>query len=587
MKVLKFFSNFVKIIYHAIRRFPLSILLSIITTVILIVSYNNSGNFSQRLNETLLRASLTTVFGIFLTLCVNILIQRIKIISHTKQTILYSCCVLLLFLFYKFMLVDFRMEVMSRYFILNLTLLLIFLIIPCFKSQQSFELYIIRILSQFFSTLLYSAIIFIGISAILFTIKNLLFTSLSSKLYYDFFLLITGIFIPCYFLSGIPSLNETLTIEKHYPKLLKLLLLYILMPLLSLYMCILYIYFVKIMISFTLPLQLIIHLVLWFSIISLIAYFLTFILENHYKLVKSFNFWYIKLLIPLVLMMFLAIYKRISSFGLTESRYFVLLIGIWLIFSLLYLNLSKHKNNQVIPLSLSILLIVSVFGPIDAYNASKYSQNLRFKQLLTKNNMLISSHIIPPAKQISEADNNNISSILNYFINYHSLNDVYYLPSNFKITDSKKLLGFELNTNTYVQQNSKFFSYNITDTSAPINTMGYSYLIDLRDYKPERIKIDKNLEMIYNNTTTELTLLNNNQIIYRKFIADYGKLLFKKYGDNNSQLVNSNMVFIDSNSNITIKYILLSVNGHSDKVSSNIKIDYLNFYLLIKKNKGF
>ena len=77
------------------------------------------------------------------------------------------------------------------------------------------------------------------------------------------------------FLAGIPTKNEKLSLED-YSRLLKVLVLYIVMPLITVYTIILYIYFGKIIITRVWPEGLVSHLVLWYSVISAaVLFFIT------------------------------------------------------------------------------------------------------------------------------------------------------------------------------------------------------------------------------------------------------------------------------------------------------------------------
>lgn len=580
----KFLKNSISVFNRSARRYPLSIFLSIVTTVLLILLYHNSNNFSQNLRENLSRIALVSGMGISLTLCINAFSRRLLIVIRYQRYLLNLLSIFLLYCYYKFMLPDFKMQTTTRYTILNIILIILFIIIPYFFRKKNFELSIIRLISGFFTALLYSFIIFMGVSVILFTIKHLLYDSLSSKLYYDTFLILAGVFFPCYFLSSVPMEDEILTLEKDYPKLLKLLLLYILMPLLSIYTLILYFYFIKALITLVWPIQLIIHLVLWYSIISIIVIFLTSNFESLNRWVKLFNFWFIKLMLPLMIMMCIAIMKRITNYGITESRYFVLSIALWAFFSIIYLNISSHKNNLLIPLSLSLILVISVLGPLDAYNVSSFSQNQRLTKLLNKYNMIKNSKIVKSDKKLSIADKNNINNILSYFNNYHSLKDIKYLDNNTTPSDMKKIFGFDTAGGYPSYKADDYFSYNIINTELPVNIEGFSYLVDMRDIKSPIIKLDKNLEILYNDATTKISIVKNHQVLYENLVDSFGKKLYLKYGISRNQLNSKDMIFTDSKDNVTIKYAFTNINGHRDALSSSVKIDYLNFYLVIKTN---
>ena len=93
-------------------------------------------------------------------------------------------------------------------------------------------------------------------------------------------------------------------------------------------------------------------------------------------------------------MMFISIGIRIRSYGITENRYFVLVLGLWVLGIMLYFALIKKSNNIIIPITLSIIALNSVFGPLSSFAVSKRSQNKRFQSILLRNNMLEDNKII-------------------------------------------------------------------------------------------------------------------------------------------------------------------------------------------------
>ncbi len=68
-----------------------------------------------------------------------------------------------------------------------------------------------------------------GLFAIFFTIDQLFNANIPGKTYYYIFLIVAGIFAPSNFLARIPEIDEDFE-EYNYPKALKILLLYIVIP---------------------------------------------------------------------------------------------------------------------------------------------------------------------------------------------------------------------------------------------------------------------------------------------------------------------------------------------------------------------
>ena len=139
--------------------------------------------------------------------------------------------------------------------------------------------------------------------------------------------------------------------------------------------------------------------------------------------------------------MFISMGIRINAYGITENRYFVFALGIWVFSSMLYYSISKKKNNLLIFVSLAIIVLISICGPFSSYNLSMYSQNKRFEKILIRNNMMQNDQIIKATSLVSMTDQSEIISILEYFNSNHQLKDLKYLPDDFTISDTEKVLG--------------------------------------------------------------------------------------------------------------------------------------------------
>src|SRR5699024_2827942 len=114
----------------------------------------------------------------------------------------------ILLLYYFFLLKNFIMVSIASNIGVTLFLYLTFAYIPWFGKRVIFELYIIKIFSSFFLPIIYSFVLYFGISAILFTINQLFNANIPGKYFYYMFLIVAGIFAPSLFLSRIPEVDE-------------------------------------------------------------------------------------------------------------------------------------------------------------------------------------------------------------------------------------------------------------------------------------------------------------------------------------------------------------------------------------------
>ena len=212
---------------------------------------------------------MVLALGVPLSLCIKLFFERKEQYKKVSQFVSYLGGAVLLIAYYNFFLKDIDMVSTSRYIAFSLILYLIFLFISYLPNREDFEFYVIRIFTRFFTTILYSLVLYLGLSAILFAIDELLGVNIKGEIYYYAGLIVAGIFAPSFFLAGLPVKDEILTVSE-YSRLLMVLVLYIIMPLFTVYTVILYIYFGKIIITRLWPegLVSVSHLVLWYSAIS-------------------------------------------------------------------------------------------------------------------------------------------------------------------------------------------------------------------------------------------------------------------------------------------------------------------------------
>jgi hypothetical protein len=159
---------------------------------------------------------------------------------------------------------------------------------------------------------------------------------------------------------------------------------------------ILYFYCLKITINWELPRGWVSYLVLAYSIVGIFALLLVHPL--HKEKAKSwiilFNKIFYYTLIPLIVLLFVAIFTRVLQYGYTEARYFVLLISVWLTSVVLYFIVNKKATIKFIPISLFVFGVFALMFPyFNAFSVSKRSQENELKQLLTENKLLVNGLI--------------------------------------------------------------------------------------------------------------------------------------------------------------------------------------------------
>lgn len=581
MKVVNKLKNIYSSIKKSIRRFPITIAISTTLVIMLIILSEKGANLSIESRKIFERVNMIIALGIPMSLCIKLIYEQKDNLKGIYKAIGYILGAIVLILYYKFLLKDLNMVSTIRYIGVSIFLYLAFSYIPWIKRKEDYEFYIIKVFSSFFLTAIYSFVLLMGVFAIFFTIDQLFNANILGKTYYYTFLIVGGIFAPSMFLAKIPETNADFS-EYNYPKSLKVLLLYIVIPLISIYTTILYIYFGKIIITKNWPQGIVSHLVLWYSTVSVaVVFFISPILKEN-KWANRFKFWFPKLIIPILIMMFISMGIRINEYGITENRYFALVLGLWVLGIMLYFIFSKKQKNIIIPIVLSIIALNSAFGPLSSFNVSKRSQNNRLKSILTRNNMLVDNKV-EAASNISIEDKEEISMILNYFNTSHSLENVKYLPEDFKINNMEEVFGFSyIEKNIY--NNEYFYYYTQQERNNIIDIKDYDYLLNNYRILDRSVKVD-NMEIFYNKENFKLTIKELDNLVYEANINDLANEIIEKQKDdfieNRNRLNPENTTIIKENEKVGVKFIVNSISGRIASEGETI-IEDVEFTVLIK-----
>lgn len=267
---------------------------------------------------------------------------------------------------------------------------------------------------------LYVSVLFAGLSIALISLENLLEFNLRSVRYGQVAIFLTGIFGTWFFLSGVPKPDDLTETERSYPNGLRLFVQYVLLPLVVVYIFILYLYMGKILIEWDWPNGWVANLVLSFSITGILALLLLYPIqkEEDHKWVTVFAKGYYVALIPLIVLLMLSIWVRISEYGVTVNRYLVATLAVWLSGMVIYFLISKARNIKVIPISLFLISVLISFGPLSAFEVSERSQLNRLESIFLKHDLLDENGLITKAEsEIPFDDRKQISSGIRYLLN--------------------------------------------------------------------------------------------------------------------------------------------------------------------------
>lgn len=327
----------------------------------------------------------------------------------------------------------------------------------------------------------YVSLIYIGVSIALASIKTLLEVPIPDSWFLDPGIIAIGIFNTWFFLAGVPRaaepvprhvepLEPVLPVENAlgapgdafpvtpvipvasapamatsanpanptlpdgaagftYPRQLRILGQFILMPLVCVYLIIVYAYAVRTLMIWRWPTGWVTYLLLSFCALGILCLFLVQPLADRQdrganRWVKIYAQHFHLALFPVLLLLFAAIGKRVHDYGITENRYFVLALGVWLSGIALHSAIDASRNMRILPASLCLVALLASFGPWGAFEISRKSQVLRIKNLLEANGMLVGGKLAKAPGRIPRHATREIGGIADYLEERERLSDL-------------------------------------------------------------------------------------------------------------------------------------------------------------------
>jgi hypothetical protein len=402
-------------------RFPLAVITVLVAAFVSMFlieqSYQDLKNMEAWI-KLLLTSSLALPFFVAVTF-----ITETTDFDNGRKKVFHVVAFIIVFLYYWHF--DDKLHPFDylRTFVLNIAIHLFVAYSPYLKTynENGFWQFNKTLFLRFLLSALYSGVLYSGLSIALLAVDNLFDVKINEKVYFHLWVFIAIIFNSVFFLAGIPQNVRELDSDASYPKGLKVFTQFVLLPLVTVYLLILYVYGFKILVSWELPRGWVSYLVMCFSVAGIFSLLMIHPVKDNEqnKWINIYARWYYRLLFPLLLLLAVAIYVRVENYGITENRYFLIALAIWLFATIMYFLFSKTKRIQWIPVTLSIVALLSIFGPWGAFAVSEKSQVGRLEKLLTENNILQNGKIVPVKDTISFFAEAEIASIIRYLDQSH------------------------------------------------------------------------------------------------------------------------------------------------------------------------
>lgn len=446
MFTIKKFENKLRGLNNAIVRFPLTFLFLLAVAIVNMISIENEKlDYSNYL--------FTFVVGTFLSAVLQVAYERFFTKSSTRFLLMGAA--ILLSAGYYLIIKDapvFDLETSIRTAVTIFALLFAFIWVPTIKSKINFNQSFMITFKSFFNTAFFFGIFYAGLSLIILAIDQLLFT-VSNTTYPHTSNIVFVLFAPMYFLSLIPRFpgvtnqdQEILQDEKigkaaHAPKFLEVLLSYIIIPLLAVFTLILLIYIVQNIGGDFWTDNLLEPMLVSYAITVILVYILASEINNRFT--ELFRKIFPKILIPIVIFQIIASILKMGDMGLTHTRYFVIIFGIFAVIVGVLLSFLPVRKNGIIALMLIVFSAISIVPPVDAFTTSRNSQIGTLKDVLTKNNMFENNRIKANAS-ISDKHKEIITKSVSYLSMMEYTKEIAWFPDDFEMyQDFYDTFGFE------------------------------------------------------------------------------------------------------------------------------------------------
>jgi len=376
------FATLAQALRASVVRFPLPCFFAVVVSGLLVASID--AGFRD--DSSLLRFAFLGALGFVLSLLID-LISEARSIREKMRLIAQFAGVVILVLYSQFTmppsLEDSRPPFWYGYFILIFAIHLGIALVPVLARADGHGLWRFNLscFLRFFFSSINAALLFIGLALALLSVDKLFELGLDDQLYPQLWVLCAFLAHPLLCLSGIPH-PAAPGGKDEFPKPLRFTLCFIGLPIIAIYLLILYAYVLKIGLQWTWPNGWVAMPIFILAVIGLLSFALSLPLADKTTWARRFHRALFPALWPLSIVLFLALQVRLSEYGMTVNRYLGLALAIWL-FALSSVYLIRPKLPILwMPLSLLAVVLFSIgSGPLSAFGWTLRSQTGRLHDL--------------------------------------------------------------------------------------------------------------------------------------------------------------------------------------------------------------
>ena len=302
------------------------------------------------------------------------------------------------------------------------------------RQEVPFWNFSIRTIVSLFVAVAIGGALTLGLLLLTESLKMLFGFYINNMVYADIWTVCMVLLAPSLFMALIPKgENKYQTAVPEFSGFAKGVVQYLFIPLLLLYMVTLYAYAAKILLQWTLPVGNVSYLVSGSMLLMVLLLYFTYPIQHQEgnKLFKHVTRWLPVAMLPLLALMTVAIGRRLSDYGITVSRLYLLVFNVWCYCVCLWLIFTRNKRIWLIPASFALILFLISVGPQSIANITQRQLKNEARNAFTASGLtqfpLSGEQYEKWLKSVDEKTAASIDSKLDYlqdFYRYDSIEDL-------------------------------------------------------------------------------------------------------------------------------------------------------------------
>lgn len=442
---------------ESIVRFPVSLILGIVASVLFSVLLWKDGDNSTAIFSYAKPVCWTIVFSVFIQLCTERLIECHPVKNEKLVYLVIQCaCIALCFFPIRFVFNNNDIFTVIAYFGTLFSLVLgIFFLLKYIHGEDLLEY---SIAYSFAVAAVACWCICAGCSLIVFTVDKLIVKKdLDEKIYFTIFLVSFFVFAIQFFVAYLSKKDEF-----SIPRATYVIYFFILLPLYSILIVVLYVYLIQSLVLRNMP-----HMNWFVSIATalFIAFWFSFKpFEN--KMARLFYKFGAYILFPLVVIQWINFIERINAYGFTTFRvaslYYIIFSTAFLILSMI--KCGKYNFHAI--WGLAVIILIASVTPLNIKRLAVISQVAKIESIYKAHNLFKDGKLIAASNEneFSVEEKHQITESYNSFG----------LPYSNNLADEKKLVRLIGFLNVETVSNDDIFK----------NTFGFErhYFYDTNEY---------------------------------------------------------------------------------------------------------